>query len=111
MDIINQYREIIKRVISEYAQFKPAYGEVETETIFDEEKGHYEMIHIGWYKDTRIHGCVIHIDIQDGKVWIQHDGTESGIVTELVEAGIPKDKIVLGFHVPDVRKYTEYAVA
>ncbi|MBM3237749.1 XisI protein [Candidatus Poribacteria bacterium] len=51
------------------------------------------------------------IDIQDSKVWIQHDGTESGIAPELVEAGIPEDKIVLGFHAPDVRKYTEYAVA
>ena len=111
MDTINQYAEIIEQLISEYAQFKPAYGEVETEIIFDREKGHYEMVHIGWYKDTRIHGCVIHIDLRDDKVWIQHDGTESGIALELVEAGIPKDKIILGFHPPDVRKYTEYAVA
>lgn len=111
MDTINRYREIIERLISEYAQFKPAHGEVETETIFDKENEHYEMVHIGWHKDTRIHGCVIHIDIRGDKIWIQHDGTESGIASELVEAGIPKDKIVLGFHAPDVRKYTEYAVA
>ncbi|MBM3238207.1 XisI protein [Candidatus Poribacteria bacterium] len=77
MDTINRYGEIIERLISEYAQFKPAYGEVETETIFDREKGHYEMIRIGWYKDTRIYGCVIHIDIRGDKVWIHHDGTSA----------------------------------
>ncbi len=46
----------------------------------------------------------------NGKIWIQHDGTESGIADELEEAGIPKNKIVLGFRSPDVRKYTGYAV-
>lgn len=30
---------------------------------------------------------------------------------KLLAAGIPKDKIVLAFHPPDVRKYTEFAVA
>ncbi|HIE29079.1 TPA: hypothetical protein EYP66_17540 [Candidatus Poribacteria bacterium] len=35
---------------------------------------------------------------------------QSGIADELEEAGVPKDKIVLGFRSPDVRKYTGYAV-
>lgn len=51
------------------------------------------------------------IDILDGKVWIQRDGTEYGIARELEKAGIPKHHIVLGFHTPDVRPFTEYAVA
>jgi XisI protein len=61
---------------------------------------------VGWSKDGRIHGCLIH-----GKVWVQRDGTEDGIANELVEAGIPKEDIVLGFHEPDVRPYTGFAVA
>ena len=47
----------------------------------------------------------------DGKVWIQRDGTEQGIAGDLVQAGIPKDHIVLGFHPADIRQHTEYAVA
>ena len=42
---------------------------------------------------------------------IQRDNTESGIARELVEAGIPKDRIVLGFRPPEVRPYTDYATA
>ena len=43
--------------------------------------------------------------------WIQQDGTEDGIATDLMVAGIPKERIVLGFKRPESRKYTEFAVA
>lgn len=94
----------------EYAQLKPSHGDIDTEAIFDPECNHYELMHVGWDGPRRVHGSVLHVDIINGKVWIQHDGTESGIADELEEAGIPKDKIVLGFRSPDVRKYTGYAV-
>jgi len=58
-----------------------------------------------------VNGAVIHVDIIDDKIWIQHDGTEDGIALELEEAGIPKDKIVLGFKTLDIRKYTGYGVS
>ncbi len=111
MDELKKYQESIMNIISEYAKFKPFYGEIENETIFDTERNHYQLVHVGWENRKRIHGAVIHVDIMDGKVWIQHDGTEDGIALELEEAGIPKDKIVLGFKTPDIRKYTGYAVS
>lgn len=43
-------------------------------------------------------------------LWIQHDGTEIGIATQLLELGVPADDIVLGFQAPDIRPYTEFAV-
>jgi hypothetical protein len=46
----------------------------------------------------------------DGKIWVQRDDTEDGVTYELEAAGIPKDKIVLGFHPQNVRQYTGYAV-
>jgi len=106
---LEKYRTIVRRILNEYAQYKPSYGEIETETVFDTEKDHYELVHVGWEDKKRIHGSVIHIDIKDGRVWIQHDGTSEGIADELVEAGIPKEEIVLGFRYPKYRKYTEYA--
>jgi hypothetical protein len=111
MDRVREYRDIIKRILSEYAQFQPAYGEIETETVFDEDRDHYELVRVGWDGVKRIHGSLIHVDIRDGKVWIQHDGTEDGIAEELVEAGIPRDHIVLGFHPPEIRKHTQFAIA
>jgi hypothetical protein len=51
------------------------------------------------------------VDIINGKFWIQRDGTEYGIARELVDAGVPKEQIVLAFRAPEIRKHTGYAVA
>ena len=66
------------------------------------------MLYIGWEGPKRIHGTVIHIDIHEGKIWIHHDGT--GVAEDLVAAGVPRDHIVLGWHTPELRKHTPYAV-
>jgi hypothetical protein len=104
-------RNIVKRILREYAEIRPAYGQIETETIFDDESGHYEVIRLGWEGQRRVHGCLLHVDVRGEKVWIQRDGTEEGIADELVEAGIPRDQIVLAFRHPDLRKHTGFAVA
>jgi hypothetical protein len=57
-----------------------------------------------------VYGSIVHLDIRNGKIWIQHDGTEVGIANRLVEAGVPKTDIVLGFHSPFKRQFTEFAV-
>lgn len=110
MDSNPNIKEIIKRILNEYASYKISYGEVETETIFDDAKGHYELVHHGWIGQRRIHGCLLHVDIRGDKIWIQHDGTEEGVANEFVEAGVPRSRIVLAFHHPDTRQYTDFAV-
>jgi hypothetical protein len=112
MDRLDQYRAVIKRILQEYADFLPSYADVQAQTIFDDEHGHYVLFYTGWDGKRRVHGSVIHVDLRDdGKVWVQHDGTKDGIVDELLEAGIPQEQIVLGFHHPSQRKLTEFAVA
>lgn len=87
-----------------YTQIPYAYGDIQSKTIFDREADSYMLVTLGWHADKRIHGCLVHIDIINGKVWIQRDGIEYGIAYELEKAGIPKADIVLGFHTPDVRR-------
>src|SRR5437868_686628 len=111
MDTLETYRHIVQHVLTEYTKVSYAYGHIEFETIFDRESDRYVLMTVGWEDDKRVHGCLMHIDIIDGKVWIQRDGTEQGIAGDLVKAGIPKDHIVLGFHPADIRQHTEYAVA
>ncbi|MEX2173995.1 MAG: XisI protein [Pirellulaceae bacterium] len=108
---VNDYSGILRRIIQHYAQFKSAVGEIETEVIIDETLGHFELMRSGWINGRRVHGALIHVDIRGEKIWIQHDGTEEGIAPELVAAGVPKDKIVLAFKSPEMRKYTDFAVA
>ncbi len=111
MDSVSNYRKIIKDLIRRYAAIQPAIGDIEVETIFDESNDHYELTYTGWSRSRRIHGTVLHIDIRNGKVWIQHDGIEGGVAEELVTSGIPRDQIVLGFQPPSLRHYTDYATA
>ena len=108
MDKLGRYREIVRRVIEEYASYKPANGEIETEAIIDREHDHYEVMHVGWDGVRRVHGVVVHIDISGGKVWIQHDGTSRPVAEELVAAGIPREDIVLAFHPAELRSLTGY---
>lgn len=68
------------------------------------------MLHLGWDEQKRVYGFVIHVDIKDGKVWIQRDRTEAGVANELVAAGVPKEDIVLAFQAPYVRQFTDFAV-
>ena len=49
--------------------------------------------------------------LANGKLWIQRDGTEHGIANDLINAGVPKTQIVLGFRSPEIRKHTGLAVA
>lgn len=43
-------------------------------------------------------------------IWIQWNGTEDDVAEELVGMGVAKENIVIGFHPPSLRKYTEYAI-
>jgi len=108
MDSTLDYGDLIEKVIREYAH-PPSHGEIEPEVIIDREKGHYELMFMGWDKHKRVHGSVLHIDLIDGKIWIQHDGT-IGVAKEFVAAGVPKDQIVLGFRPKELRPHTGYGV-
>lgn len=110
MDRVGRYREIVRRLIEEYASIPAAYGDIHTEPVIDPVRDHYEVVNVGWLGQDRVHGTSIHIDIIGGKVWIQYNGTDAPIADELVQAGIPREDIVLGFHPPHLRKYTEFAV-
>ena len=54
---------------------------------------------------------LLHSDIQDGKLWLQHDGTEDGVADELVSAGVSKERIVLAFRHALLRALTQLAAA
>lgn len=53
----------------------------------------------------------MHFDIKDNKVWIQFNSTEEEVGDRLSAIGLPKHDIVVGFHPPDIRKLTDYAVS
>ena len=66
---------------------------------------------VGWDKDEFIHDCPIHLDIINGKIWIHWNMTEIDLAKELENNGVPKSDIVIGFLSPEIREYSDYAVA
>lgn len=111
MDQVSLYRQHIQELLIERAKLRSPNDPVESQTVFDRDGDHYQLISVGWKDNsTRIYGCVLHVDIRDGKIWVQHDGTEEAIAEQLVARGISKREIVLAYHPPNLRQYTEYAV-
>ena len=94
MGTIENFRQIIRRVLMEYTKIPYAYGQLECKATFDRESDSYLLVTVGWDGTKRVHGILVHIDIIDGKVWIQRDGTEYGIAYEIEKAGIPRGRIV-----------------
>lgn len=112
MDTLNDDRRIIRAILSEFAAIPQPCGTLRSETIFDTEGDHYLLLTTGTDEDGRhVHDCVFHVDLIGGKFWVQHDATDRPIALELEAAGVPKERIVLGFREPKVRPYTGYAVA
>lgn len=108
---VEQYRQFIRQLLSERrerAARQHQGGEYEVQTVFDTEQDHYQLLYVGWRGNQRQFGCILHLDIKDGKIWIQHDGTEIGIANQLVELGVPKQDIILAFHEPGIRQYTGF---
>ncbi|MCL4835224.1 MAG: XisI protein [Caldilineaceae bacterium] len=110
MNTLTYYRQLIQKILTEYTRTPYAYGDIQFETVFDRESDRYLVMILGRENMQRVHGCLLHLDIIDEKIWIQRDGTQEGIVNELLSAGIPKEKIVMGFRSPAHRTLTELAV-
>jgi hypothetical protein len=108
---VEQYREFIEQIVFQYSRYKSLYGDVENQIIFDTQRDRYRLIHVGWEQKKRVHSCSMHLDIKDEKIWIQHNSTDVDLAEELLELGVPKEDIVLGFQPVYLRQYTDYAVS
>lgn len=113
MDQLMEYRNVLIRLMQNHSDLlnRSATANVQTYTIFDEARDQYMLFRAGWQNKQRIHIPLLYVRIVDNKLWIEEDYTEDGLATELVAAGIPKAAIVLGFRHPDIRPFTEFAVA
>ena len=110
MEEVEKYRRFVQEVLSDIAKIKDVLPEIETQLIFDTKRDHYQIVRIGWRDLDRTYGVPIHIDIKDGKIWIQQNMTDYDFIEDLLEKGIPKEDIVLAFHPPYKRPYTGFGV-
>lgn len=110
---LEHYRSAVQQALLNYAQMRTGISsnpELELQILLDPQRDHYQLVYVGWYKDKRVFGPILHLDIKDEKIWLQLNTTEDDITLDLMELGIAKDDIVLGFHAPYMRQFTEFAV-
>lgn len=111
MDPIDRYRDALTEVLQAWEQRPGPESSLRFEFVCDRERDRYLVVVVGWDGSHHVHSTLAHVDIVDGKLWIQHDQTEQGVAPDLVAAGVPRDRIVLGFKSPARREATGYAVA
>lgn len=115
MDKLDHYRDIIKKLLSQYHEMTTSSqtesSDEEDMLAFDEERGQYLWFRWGWHEKSRVRYVTVYLRIKNGKIWVEEDMTNLCVVDDLLSAGIPKSDIVLGFHPPSKRALTEFAIA
>jgi hypothetical protein len=111
MERLDFQQQCIRELLRRHADNESSENGIQGQVVVDTENNHYQILDVGWDGMKRVYHCFIHLDIQDGKIWIQRNMTETDLAQELVDMGVQKDDIVLGLHPPYKRPYTGYGVA
>jgi XisI protein len=105
-----RYRQLIIQLLMQHLS-APVNGEVMTMPVLDQERDHYQLLDIGWDEaGKRVFQPIIHIDLLDGKIWIQENAMDVDIAKDLVAEGVEPLDIVLGLHSRSLRKFSEYGI-
>ncbi|MDM8558305.1 XisI protein [Candidatus Parabeggiatoa sp. HSG14] len=103
---ITFYQQCIKTILAHYESLRTE--ETNIELIYDDERMHYMVLRVGWVSQKRMYLCLLHMDIVDETIIIQCNNTEDRVASELVQMGIPKEHIGLGFIPPETCSDAEF---
>jgi hypothetical protein len=105
------YRNVILEVLRGIVSRSQVMGSVRTVPVFDEVHNQYQILDIGWDESgNRVFQPIIHLELLDGKIWIQENVTDIDLAKALLEWGVPASDIVLGMHSVSLRRFSEYAI-
>jgi hypothetical protein len=111
MDKLENYRCCIQNLLEEYLAQGPVKEGVESQLLMDSQRHHYQWMRVGWSNRQRTYHVVMHLDIKDGKVWIQQNMTDIDLAQALMEAGVAREDIVLGLQPEYKRGLNGFAIA
>ena len=105
MDRVDKYRKIIQSVLQKYARlFNQQPPGVDVLALCDQQIDTYAIINVGWDGNERMNSTNVLMRIINEKIWVEEDWTLYGFVDELLDAGVPKEDIVLAFHPSKMRQ-------
>lgn len=111
-DKVKKYQEVIIQFLDHYkiesGGDRPD-ATVQRRILIDRENNSFQLLAIGWNNHHYAFGPIFHFDIIDGKIWMQCNNTEWEVVDYLMEHGVDRQDIVLGFVPPHARKFSGFA--
>jgi len=113
MDYMTAGRETLRTLVERFERIDHRHGSphVFSAGVVDEGRGIYMALSHGWDGKERVKSIQFFVRVVGDKFRVEEDWTKDGVATDLLEAGVPNNKIVLAFHHPSMREYTEFAVA
>jgi hypothetical protein len=117
MDKLEHYRQIIENKLTDYYSLANSEtlasgsSEVSDRLALDRENDQYIWFRFGWSGAQKVQHIIMYLCIKNGKIWVEEDATNLCVVDDLLAENIPETDIVLGFHPPQKRAFTEFAIA
>jgi hypothetical protein len=68
MDRLENYRQIIRETLEPYVNISYANVDGHNQAVFNSDTDQYLIVSVGWSKEGRVHGCLIHVNIEDGEI-------------------------------------------
>lgn len=112
MDKIAKYKQLIHEEMEYQASIRIAnIPDVPPKLFIGENRRFFTLYFIGWQGKEYIHHYLFNIEIIGDKVWVHEDATDIFIAGKLVERGIQKEDIVLGYIPKYARTIEGFALA
>lgn len=74
MDTRLKYQAIVKSVLQEYCDERNSLPDpYKSYVLFDDDRGHYLLLDLGWNDEKYLHATPIHIDLIGAQIWIQYN--------------------------------------
>ena len=110
---IKNYQQLIVALLTSHVStYTGNQGELQDQLICDYESNNFQLVTVGWANNKYHYIVNYHFMIKpSGKVWLMVNNKDSRIAEELVEQGIPRMDIVLGFQQLQYRQFTNFATA
>lgn len=108
---VTQMQTAILEVLHSLTPHSARSGRLEYHIVSDTERHHYQLLVSGWPQHKRVHGIVVQINIRDGLIWVQEDGTDVDVANELVRLGTSESQIVLAYPMPNQAQSLEFVTS
>jgi len=112
MEEIRKYQDIIEKEFK-YQQSIPISNapNVKRHLIINKDRTEFLLLNVGFVQKSYRHYPVFHVEIKNEQIIIHQDATDIPLAYVLEDAGIPKEKIVLGHLSKFMQEVSDYAVA